>query len=75
MEDMLSTSKFEEEQNKDLKDRDPKYKYCFEVITPSRGFLFCAETESEMQDWIRTFNAVCTYTYTRELILGEHLIS
>eukprot|EP00731_Ephydatia_muelleri_P030729 Em0022g243a len=58
VEEMLSTSKFEEEQSKDLKDKDPKYKYCFEVITPSRGFLFCAETESEMQDWIRTFNAI-----------------
>ena len=38
--------------------RDPKYKHCFEVNTQGRGYLFCADTEEEMESWVSTFEKI-----------------
>ena len=38
--------------------RDPKYQYCFEVNTQGRGYLFCAESEVEMEEWIKVFEQI-----------------
>ena len=34
------------------------HKFCFEVITPSRAYLFSADTEDEMISWIDTISQV-----------------
>ena len=34
------------------------YKYCFEVATAKRPYLFCAEREFEMQQWVGAFQKV-----------------
>ena len=35
-----------------------KDKYCFEVVTPGRAYLFAAETENDMLEWIETIKQV-----------------
>ena len=50
MEEMLSVSRCEDDGV-----RDPRYKHCFEVNTQGRGYLFCADTEEDMRDWIQVF--------------------
>ena len=38
--------------------RDPKYQHCFEVNTQGRGYLLCAESEAEMEEWIKVFEQI-----------------
>ncbi|CAI8051664.1 Arf-GAP with Rho-GAP domain, ANK repeat and PH domain-containing protein 1 [Geodia barretti] len=49
--EMLSISLCDEE-------KDPKYPHCFELNTQSRGYLFCADSKAEMDDWIETLKKV-----------------
>lgn len=35
-----------------------KDKHCFEVITPSRAYLFASETAEDMQEWLATIKEV-----------------
>jgi hypothetical protein len=51
--EMLSISCCDDESS-----RDPKYSHCFEVNTESRGYLFCADSKPEMEDWIETLRKV-----------------
>ena len=57
LEEMLGVSQSEDE----ALPRDTKNsKCCFEVITPSRAYLFCAETDQEMHSWIDVIRKVST---------------
>ena len=49
----MSVSRCEDEITK-----DPKYQHCFEVNTQGRGYLFCADSESEMVSWIQVFEQI-----------------
>ena len=40
------------------------YKYCFEVATAKRPYLFCAEREFEQQQWVDAFQKVNTLLNT-----------
>lgn len=53
MEELLSVEKCEDEPS-----RDPKYRHCFEVNTQGRGYLFSAETEGELGEWLDTFQKI-----------------
>ena len=55
VEELLSVSPCEEESGKE---RDSKYQFTFEVNTQSRGYLFCAETEKELEEWVNVFNKI-----------------
>ena len=37
---------------------DDQHKFSFEVITPSRAYLFSAESEDDMVSWIDTISLV-----------------
>ena len=41
-----------------------KGKHCFEVRTPEKTYLFAAETEAEMEDWIKVLDKVRTAAET-----------
>ncbi|KAL3847595.1 hypothetical protein ACJMK2_018498 [Sinanodonta woodiana] len=41
-----------------------KGKHCFEVKTPQKAYLFAAENETEMEDWIHTLDKVRTAAET-----------
>ena len=50
---MFSVAKSEDEVAK-----DPKYRHCFEVNTRGRGYLFCADSAEEMEEWMKAFNQI-----------------
>ena len=54
MDSMLGVSQCEVDGNKD--------KWCFEVITPGRAYLFAAESDQEMFQWIDTVKQVSQQT-------------
>ena len=51
-EDILGVSQCDEESS------GKESRYCFEIITAGRAFLFAAETENDMEDWISTIKQV-----------------
>ena len=53
MDELLSVEKCEDEPS-----HDPRYRHCFEVNTQGRGYLFSAETESELEEWVATFQKI-----------------
>lgn len=50
---MFSVAKSEDDSS-----RDSKYRNCFEVNTRGRGYLFCADTPEELEDWVDTFKKI-----------------
>ena len=62
-EEMLSVARCEQDSSRT---QDPKYPHCFEVNTQGRGYLFCADSEEEMMDWIKKFDEVC-------VVCGDHM--
>ena len=53
VEEMFSIAKCEDELS-----RDSKYRFCFEVNTQGRGYLFSAETEEDMEEWVSAFEKI-----------------
>lgn len=53
VEELLSVEKCEDEPS-----HDPRYPHCFEVNTQGRGYLFSAETEEDLKEWIDTFQKI-----------------
>lgn len=53
IEELFSVAKSEDEGSK-----DSKYRHCFEVNTRGRGYLFCADSAEEMEEWIRAFKQI-----------------
>ena len=68
VEEMFSVAKCEEDGP-----RDSKYRYCFEVNTRGRGYLFAAETAEELDDWIESFNKIVNSDTADNLVSGGHL--
>ena len=57
LEEMLGVSQSEDE----ALPRDTKNsKCCFEIVTPSRAFLFCADSDQEMHSWMDAIRKVRT---------------
>ena len=54
MEEMMSVARCEH----DEVSRDPKYQHCFEVNTQGRGYLLCADSEADMEEWIDVFELI-----------------
>lgn len=52
VDEMLGVSRLHDE------DQSSSHKFSFEVITPSRAYLFSAESEDDMISWIDTINLV-----------------
>lgn len=53
--EMLGVAKCEEDPSTM---KDMRYRHCFEVQTQGRGYLFCAESEEDMEQWIDVFSKV-----------------
>ena len=49
-------------------DQSSSHRFCFEVITPSRAYLFSAESEDDMISWIDTISLVSS-ELTRMLLI------
>lgn len=60
---MLNVSKCEDESA-----RDPRYKHCFELNTQGRGYLFSADTEEDMTDWIHVFEQLIPQDAAENLV-------
>ena len=54
MEDMMGVARCEH----DEVSKDPKYQHCFEVNTQQQGYLFCADSDFDMEEWINIFEEV-----------------
>lgn len=67
---MLSVSRCDDESS-----RDPRYKYCFEVNTQGRGYLFCADTEEDMTDWIHVFEQIIPQDAAENLVSASLIVS
>ncbi len=65
MEEMLSVCRCDDEGSKE---KDAKYRFAFEVNTQSRGYLFCAESEAELDDWVTTFNKIISSDAAEKLV-------
>lgn len=63
MEEMFSVSKCEDELSK-----DPRYQHCFEVNTQGRGYLFCADSETDMEEWISVFEQIIASDAAENLV-------
>ncbi len=63
VEEMFSVAKCEEELSK-----DPKYRHCFEVNTQGRGYLFCADTENELDLWVSAFQKIVSSDAAENLV-------
>jgi len=48
-----------------------KGKSCFEIRTPEKNYLFSAENEGEMEDWIKVLNKVRTAAETMSQVSIE----
>lgn len=48
--------------------RDSKYRYCFEVNTRGRGYLFCADTADELESWVDTFKQIINIDAAENLV-------
>lgn len=62
---MMSVAKCEDELS-----RDPKYHHCFEVNTQCRGYLFCADNEAEMEEWIKVFEEIIKISNAAENLVS-----
>ena len=51
--------------------RDPKYQHCFEVNTQGRGYLFCADSEADMEEWIKVFEQIIDTSDAAENLVSE----
>jgi len=60
---MLSVSRCDDDAS-----RDPRYKHCFEVNTQGRGYLFCADTEEDLAQWITVFEQVIPHDAADNLV-------
>ena len=63
MEELLSVEKCEEEVSRE-------HRHCFEVNTQGRGYLFSAESETELVDWIDTFQKIISSDAAENLVSG-----
>ena len=63
MEEMMSVARCEH----DEVSRDPKYQHCFEVNTQGRGYLFCADSEADMEEWIKIFEKIIETSNAAEI--------
>lgn len=60
VEELLSVSRYDETDQR----------HCFEVNTPGRGYLFSAENEVDMEDWIETFQKIISSDAAENLVSG-----
>ena len=63
MEEMMSVARCEH----DEVSKDPKYQHCFEVNTQGRGYLFCADSEADMEEWIKIFEKIIETSNAAEI--------
>lgn len=57
-EDMANITINEEES------KDPKHPFAFEIVTPERTYVFCADSKDEMNEWIAVIKSVCGSDWT-----------
>ena len=48
-----------------------EHRHCFEVNTQWRGYLFSAESEAELKEWIDTFKKIITSDAAGNLVSVE----
>jgi hypothetical protein len=63
MEEMMSVARCEHGEVS----KDPKYQHCFEVNTQGRGYLFCADSETDMEEWINIFEKIIETSNAAEI--------
>ena len=69
MEEMMSAARCEDELSK-----DPRYQHCFEVNTQGRGYLFCADSEAEMDEWIKVFGQIINTSDAAENLVRQSVV-